>query len=518
MVAARENRQLLNAARCSRARAPATRAPPSASTAKPRSGTPPPPTRSPSTRCSSRAEGGELSQGLGCSSRKLDARVGSRDALVCGVGRRLQQQSQRCKVHGGCAHALCAAAARRGADLAARVYGWATSADGPGGGGAAAASRAVLLDQLLLTLLPRIASYDNDDGVPEMAAVRRAGAAAAVVNDSHLAAAADAAPTKLRRRAAVHRTQARPPLSCAPSRAGDVDGACRTLWEAEQRQASSRRGSPSRAEGLRSPTTPTPPRASPTSSHRSARVRCGRASSAAAASGWSTRRARWRRPTTSRTAAAAATTASAAATTTPPPARPSRPSTPALPTAPTAPPPPRRRRRRRRRRSRGGGGGAADDARRRRPVSAAAAAAAAPSVLRSSHYSRQAAIAMRLALAELKALQQHPADAGRRRRCRSSRAASRRAAAAAAAATTGSATRRCSSATPRFSECSSAPGRRRPTRAAGRVELCLMLSEIVLCCALLPIGPSPSFCRPGSRATPCTRARRGAQSGLAAAG
>ena len=36
---------------------------------------------------------------------------------------------------------------------------------------------------------------------------------------------------------------------------------------------------------------------------------------------------------------------------------------------------------------------------------AAAAAAAAPSVLRSSHYSRQAAIAMRLALAELKALQ-----------------------------------------------------------------------------------------------------------------
>ena len=57
----------------------------------------------------------------------------------------------------------------------------------------------------------------------------------------------------------------------------------------------------------------------------------------------------------------------------------------------------------------------------------------------------------------------------------------RAAAAAAAAATTGSATRRCSSATPRSSECSSAPGRRRPTRAAGRVELCLMLSEIVFC-------------------------------------
>jgi len=404
VVAARENRQLLNAALLACARAGDARAAlrlyGEASERWPAAAD----EVSVNTLLLACREGGELSLGFALLVEALDARVGSRmrSSAVSGGNYNNSLNGAKCMVGVRTLMRGCREAGE--ADLAARVYGWATSADGPGGGGASAASRAVLLDQLLLTLLPRIASYDNDDGMPRNGGGPPRRAAAAVVNDSHLAAAADAFADGCAAGLPFTAHKHGLALVLALARAGDVDSACRTLWEAEQRH--SLLLAPRLAvEGrlLRSLDNPdaaarladefASQRASPlwAGVERGRRKRLVDAARAVEAADDEQNRRRRRDNDDRRRNHHAVAGAAIAAEHTCFADRADRTAAAATTAAASA--------------ARGGGGGAADDARRRRPVSAAAAAAAAPSVLRSSHYSRQAAIAMRLALAELKALQ-----------------------------------------------------------------------------------------------------------------
>ena len=312
----------------------------------------------------------------------------------------------------------------------------------------------------------------------EMAAVRRAAPPSAVVNDSHFltSAARGGVARRLRRLcAAVHRTQAR---RSRPARSrGRRRRRFRPLWEAEQRHSlllapRTRRGGPT-APLARQPRRRRAPRRRVRIAARESAVGGRPGERLAAASGSSKLRVRWRRPTTSRTAAAAATTTSAAAA----PAAPARGCGLAAELRLLC----RSRRPHRRCRDDGVGVGGVGGARRRRRRGRrrAAAAAGERGGGGGGGAERAALVALLAAGGDRHAAgargaegpAAYPADAAADGAAPAPRARPRsRAAAAAAAAATGSRTRRCSSATPRSSECSCAPGRRRPMRAAGRVE------------------------------------------------